>query len=367
MRDWLLFGRQWGHTDCVSATNPDGIPCFCDLNADGRCDMRDWLLFGRNWGRTDCPIFNNSFLEGAWIFTQTDPPATFPVYIIADGQGNIIDIGAFETVPNGYSVNADGTFSMYFIVDGTNPITMTGRFVSSTSAEVNWTYLGVDYSGKIDKVPDRAACEGIWEGALVESATMKAPYIWMIVGPNGQATFGGDFDADGEIEGSGYLFSLDGAVTAFVRTNAGGSLQPYDQIKIMGTLSFSGPGNTGGTIEGTFRNNDMGEGSIHLRPYDEGSSGINVICFLFGNGQYWVAGLISDPGSIIQSARIYNSTYGSSNMTYNKYPDNPGEWWTDPNIQVNPVFPQTWTIEIYYKDGTSRSIPQTLYGWRPAE
>ena len=31
-------------------------PCECDLNGDGRCDMRDWLLFGKNWGRTDCPV-----------------------------------------------------------------------------------------------------------------------------------------------------------------------------------------------------------------------------------------------------------------------------------------------------------------------
>lgn len=29
--------------------------CECDLNSDGRCDMRDWLLFGQDWGRTDCP------------------------------------------------------------------------------------------------------------------------------------------------------------------------------------------------------------------------------------------------------------------------------------------------------------------------
>ena len=29
--------------------------CLCDLNHDGRCDMQDWLLFGEDWGRTDCP------------------------------------------------------------------------------------------------------------------------------------------------------------------------------------------------------------------------------------------------------------------------------------------------------------------------
>jgi hypothetical protein len=30
-------------------------PCECDLNEDGICDMQDWLLFGQDWGRTDCP------------------------------------------------------------------------------------------------------------------------------------------------------------------------------------------------------------------------------------------------------------------------------------------------------------------------
>jgi hypothetical protein len=28
--------------------------CRCDLNADGKCDMLDWLIFGRDWGATDC-------------------------------------------------------------------------------------------------------------------------------------------------------------------------------------------------------------------------------------------------------------------------------------------------------------------------
>ena len=54
MRDLLMFGRQWGCTDCISASNLEGIFCCCDLNADGRCDMIDWLLFGKNWGKTHC-------------------------------------------------------------------------------------------------------------------------------------------------------------------------------------------------------------------------------------------------------------------------------------------------------------------------
>ena len=34
--------------------------CECDLNHDGSCDMRDWLLFGEDWGRTDCPILSST-------------------------------------------------------------------------------------------------------------------------------------------------------------------------------------------------------------------------------------------------------------------------------------------------------------------
>jgi hypothetical protein len=53
MLDWLLFGEDWGRTNC---NDPGVDPCECDLNGDGKCDMLDWLLFGEDWGRTDCPI-----------------------------------------------------------------------------------------------------------------------------------------------------------------------------------------------------------------------------------------------------------------------------------------------------------------------
>jgi hypothetical protein len=54
MQDWLLFGQDWGRTDC---NDPGVDPCECDLTRDGRCDMQDWLLFGEDWGRTDCPVY----------------------------------------------------------------------------------------------------------------------------------------------------------------------------------------------------------------------------------------------------------------------------------------------------------------------
>ena len=58
MSDWLLFGEDWGRTDCGTPPGSGNPPndCECDLNHDGRCDMSDWLLFGEDWGRTDCPL-----------------------------------------------------------------------------------------------------------------------------------------------------------------------------------------------------------------------------------------------------------------------------------------------------------------------
>jgi len=38
----------------LKVTRPD--VCECDLNNDGSCNMTDWLLFGQDWGRTNCPV-----------------------------------------------------------------------------------------------------------------------------------------------------------------------------------------------------------------------------------------------------------------------------------------------------------------------
>ncbi len=53
MPDWLVFGGDWGRTDCNEVDVP---PCECDLNHDGSCNMLDWLRFGENWGQSDCLI-----------------------------------------------------------------------------------------------------------------------------------------------------------------------------------------------------------------------------------------------------------------------------------------------------------------------
>jgi hypothetical protein len=43
-----------GNESLPSRFVQDSPDCWCDLNRDGSCDMQDWLLFGEDWGRTDC-------------------------------------------------------------------------------------------------------------------------------------------------------------------------------------------------------------------------------------------------------------------------------------------------------------------------
>ncbi len=77
MRDWVLFGRDWGRTDCSTA-----LPCACNLNGDMRCDMRDWVLFGKAWGRTDCP--RPIDIAGTWTWREK---------MVSVIQGDCEDVG----------------------------------------------------------------------------------------------------------------------------------------------------------------------------------------------------------------------------------------------------------------------------------
>jgi hypothetical protein len=37
--------------------DPGPLPCKCDLNKDGKCNILDYQVFIQAWGRTDCPIY----------------------------------------------------------------------------------------------------------------------------------------------------------------------------------------------------------------------------------------------------------------------------------------------------------------------
>ena len=71
--------------------------------------------------------------------------------------------------------------------------------------------------------------------------------------------------------------------------------------------------------------------------------------------------LIEDPNAIVQSANISGfNIAGTSPYTYNLYPDQPGRWWTDPNIFIStgttPTFPLNYSVTIIFKDATSSNV-----------
>jgi uncharacterized protein (TIGR03067 family) len=78
--------------DAVEALNSKYDFCECDLNQDGKCDMLDWLLFGQDWGRTDCEVE----ILGTWIGNEVDGSA-----------------GNWAAVFTGYSLNSIGAEEFY--------------------------------------------------------------------------------------------------------------------------------------------------------------------------------------------------------------------------------------------------------------
>ena len=108
MQDWLIFGKDWGRTNCHEA----GVECECDLNNDGRCDMQDWLLFGEDWGRTDCPVPYISSEGSAGNVTPivTGGPCEYRIY---DGEARIISIRRKE-LPTGYGGPSHESYEVKF-------------------------------------------------------------------------------------------------------------------------------------------------------------------------------------------------------------------------------------------------------------
>ncbi len=191
---------------------------------------------------------SNASLKGPWIGTITQHE--FPFYLISDGKGNITDMGEYDVLPNGYTVNPFGTFSIYLFNYEGVPKTLKCKFTSKTSA--TWTGVnnhGEIRSGSLDKVIDPSICEGTWTGSMVTDSETYS--IEFVIDSNGAII---DYTTDFAPPVSGHIFSIGDVVTGFFRTGSSGG---YEEIKIAGILSE-------GAINGSFKNNNLVEGTVQL-------------------------------------------------------------------------------------------------------
>ena len=211
--------------------------------------MKSWarILFTLLLASLLCSGCSNASLKGPWIGSPAQ--SEFRFYLISDGKGNITDMGEYDAQGNGYTVNPFGTFSVYFFYEEL-PITLNSKFTSKTSA--TWSGLnkhGETITGSLDKVIDPSICEGTWAGSMITYSETFA--IEFVIDSNGAII---DYTTDFIPPVSGHIFSIGDVVTGFFRTGSSGG---YEEIKIAGILSE-------GAINGTFRNNDMMEGTVQL-------------------------------------------------------------------------------------------------------
>jgi hypothetical protein len=80
--------------------------CECDLNHDGRCDMQDWLLFGQDWGRTDCPM--PSMTKAAKKVAPNNSPTGDPDQVVQEGATKHRLIRVQNSLPDGYQPGSTG-------------------------------------------------------------------------------------------------------------------------------------------------------------------------------------------------------------------------------------------------------------------
>ena len=90
-----------------------------------------------------------------------------------------------------------------------------------------------------------------------------------------------------------------------------------------------------------------------------------IFCVRFPDDTYVVEAFKVDPEHLLQSVQL-SGTAGSTPLTWNLYPFHPGEWWTDPNLECTPSFPQYYTMTCTTASGTY-TVNKTVTTWEWAQ
>lgn len=204
---------------CVSATGILG-----DINADGKIDLKEAIYALQVVaGLNDQDTHDNSFLTGAWIV----PNGSGQPYILADGNGNLLDIGGFNMPsPAGtYQVNTDGSIDMTIGVEGQN-MSVTADIISSTQISL----MGDTYQ----KVGNLSSCEGTWDVTIIDILNENTS-----VPPSNDFTI--HVDSEGNVTSitnfnrpaTGKFFCTNGGMSAHISTS---EPNDYKEISFYGTI-----------------------------------------------------------------------------------------------------------------------------------
>lgn len=194
-----------------------------------------------NGGGDNAPApakFNNASFGGVWLLgAQTQGENNS--YLVSDGNGHIIDYGAFYVAQSTYSVSGDGTLTVTLETTKEPPVTGVGKLTSSSDGTIS--FFNDTKVFDLNKVSDIAALQGSWSGTLTEGAAPNTTYnVTFSVNASGEITSLTGFSSPV----SGKIFSESGKVTCFIRTNEQNS---YNQIQLNGDLQ-----NNGMTINGVY-------------------------------------------------------------------------------------------------------------------
>lgn len=136
--------------DDVSVSSID--VCDCDLNHDGRCDMRDWLVFGRKWGATNCSTSGLRVVEYGPLNGSSGVPTNGPIYVLFSEDINPSTLNSSTFFINGVSGTLTlnyGKWAIFTPSAGLDALTtytvtlttgITGVSGAHLSSNMNWVF-----------------------------------------------------------------------------------------------------------------------------------------------------------------------------------------------------------------------------------
>ncbi|WP_146164919.1 hypothetical protein [Desulfonatronum sp. SC1] len=187
------------------------------------------------------PHFNNSSFSGLWIAYDSTQQERDTLYMISDGNGNILDCNTFHFSSQNsfYSVQENGAITIGLHMEHDGLMEFNGFLLSSTEGSIAIEFDDGALSFDLKKVSDKSVLQGTWFGAF-DSRDVRFTV-----------------DADGEVSSfsgfenpvSGRIYAQNGFVAGFIESAEQGD---FYLIKINGV--FDGEN----IISGTFGSDNRG-------------------------------------------------------------------------------------------------------------